>query len=479
MSLSVNYPEEGYIAHQAKWKLCRDVISGKDDIFDSGEIYLPKLSEQTPDEYAAYQLRAGWYGATDRTKIALKGMIFRKDPVTTYKNPKVEEFLKDVTMDGVSAIGFASMAIDEVLETGRGGILVDYHLQDSGDRPGTAADAEAKKLRSYVQLYSAEQIIGVVSKRVNNQTIITQIRLREVEENISSEDEFKKTTRRIVRVLEINSDGVYQQRIFSEEAKSESDDSSGDYGRFTEDKNIIIPKKNGETFSYIPFFFLGVQDMDMGYDKPPLLDLCEVNLDYFRTKSDYKHGLHFTGLPTVIITGHGNAEGTTYRIGSTVAWVFEEEGADAKYLEFQGQGLSESREELQNLKNDMASLGARMLTAEKKQVEAAESHRIKRSGEQSLLASMANSSSEALSRALNEALSWNGIEDELSLRLNTDFNIAEMSAKDVLDLWRVVQSGGMLIEDFFYNLHQGERLSPDIEDQDRMTRIQTSPPPAE
>jgi hypothetical protein len=116
--------------------------------------------------------------------------------------------------------------------------------------------------------------------------------------------------------------------------------------------------------------------------------------------ADLEHGAHFTGLPTPIITGHNLGEDETFSIGSTTAWVLPNEytdvkylefTTDVKYLEFTGQGLGALESRLVSKERQMATLGARLLVEEKAAVEAAETHNIKRQGENSALSSVAES----------------------------------------------------------------------------------------
>ena len=54
-------------------------------------------------------------------------------------------------------------------------------------------------------------------------------------------------------------------------------------------------------------------------------------------EADYKHGLHFTALPTAWVSGFDKT--TELRIGSSTAWVADSVGAVAGFLEFRGHGL--------------------------------------------------------------------------------------------------------------------------------------------
>ena len=93
-------------------------------------------------------------------------------------------------------------------------------------------------------------------------------------------------------------------------------------------------------------------------DKLPLADVIAVNLDHYRLNADYKHGMHFTALPTA--WGSGFDKTSNLRIGSSTAWVSETPGATAGFLEFHGQGLSTFERAMTQDEQLMAVLGSRI-----------------------------------------------------------------------------------------------------------------------
>ena len=99
-------------------------------------------------------------------------------------------------------------------------------------------------------------------------------------------------------------------------------------------------------------------------DKIPLDDIIAVNLDHYRLNADYKHGMHFTALPTAWVSGFDKS--STLRIGSSTAWVAETPGATAGFLEFHGQGLSTFERAMDRDEQLMAVLGTRMLESRKR-----------------------------------------------------------------------------------------------------------------
>jgi hypothetical protein len=201
-------------------------------------------------------------------------------------------------------------------------------------------------------------------------------------------DEFESQSVTRYRVLDL--DVVYRQRVFEEDK----------HGNIQQIGDDILPLANGKTMTFIPFEFVGVRDNSPCVDKPPLLDLVDVNLSHYCTSADLEHGRHFTGLPTPVVCGVQLEAGQSLSIGSAKAWVFPDPQAKATFLEFTGQGLGELREAMREKESMMATLGARMLAPESKGIESAQTASIHRAGENSVLASISQSISISLTHIL-------------------------------------------------------------------------------
>jgi len=108
----------------------------------------------------------------------------------------------------------------------------------------------------------------------------------------------------------------------------------------------------------------------------------------------------------------------------------------------------------------MAMLGARMLSPDKKAAETAEAATIHRQGELSVLASLSNSVSIAITKALMLLAEWSGIEGEIDFKLNKDFTPAGLNAPEITALVQSWQSGAIAYSDLFDNLQRGEIIDP-------------------
>ncbi len=211
-------------------------------------------------------------------------------------------------------------------------------------------------------------------------------------------------------------------------------------------------------------------------DKPPLLDLVDVNLSHYRTTADYEHGLHFTGLPTPVVTGYySDDKSASLRIGSGTAWLLPDSQSKAFYLEFTGQGLAELREALRSKEAMMATLGARILAPEKRAAESAQTANIHRSSENSVLASISQSISIGLTHVMEYLRDWSGVTGDVKVELNRDFIPNSMTAQDLDVLVKSWQAGAISANVLFENLVSADIISQDTSFDDEQERIKINP----
>ncbi len=452
--MPVSLQHELYLARTRQWERCRHAYDGGDCVKDHGEAYLPKLPVQSDDEYESYKQRAMWYGATGRTVNGLAGAVTRRDPKFTVPSV-MKDHLDDVTLSGVPATIFVKQVITELLTVGRYGILVDM----AADAPASATAA-----RPYWTGYRTEQIINWRTSMVNGVVTLTMVVLAECAESINLNDEFevKKVDR--YRVLTLQ-DGVYRVRLFTPRS-----DKSDQY-----DVAETIPTFRGKPLTEIPFCFIGVCGLDAAPEKPPLLDLVDVNFSHYCSSADLEHGRHYTALPTPWVAGFTVDPGTSLRIGSAIAWVASDPQAKAGMLEFTGQGLGALEKALESKEGLMAILGARMLEVEKAGVEATDTLLLRSAGERSTLQSMAIILGLGLTRVLRWHAMWMAIKETstINAELNSDFTNTPMGSSELTSLVQTWQAGGMSYETFYYNLQRGELTRPGITADDERTLIET------
>jgi hypothetical protein len=437
MSVDTQHPE--YIAYASVWKTMRDTIEGHRAINKAGELYLPRLSGQDMGEYKTYLQRAVFFNAVGRVSEALVGMVFRKAPAIEAE--ALGPLIEDVTGSGQPLSSFAQEVFNEVIDLRRCGVMVDYTQNELA--PITQAQAAQAGLRPYMALYRAEDIINWRVDMDKGGDFLTLVVLRERQEDTS--DPFKMKYVERFRVLRMD-EGVYKQQVWEKQKNT--------FVMLSE----IIPQMNGAALKYIPFRFFGGVDGTTSVVPPMLEDMAYINIAHYRNSADLEHGLHYTGLPTAVITGV-MANDQTYSIGSGNAWVFENADAKASFLEFTGQGLGALKEALKDKEQQMAALGARMLAPEKLAAESADSISQRRVGEVSALAGLAMNTSRGLTVCLEWLRDWIPAQGDVSIKLNTDFMPKPMSAQDITALLSAVTTGQISPQSFYESLVEAEVIS--------------------
>lgn len=402
------------------------------------------------DDYKLYKQRAQFFNAGGRTLDGLAGMLNRK-PCIVIVPKGMEKYLDNVDGKGHTLDQFVYMVCKDVLTTGWGGILVDMPKvegvvsQDDFDKQG---------LYAYMVYYKAESITKYrweTKGRFNSLKYVIMKEPTLVQKEGTYEEELKD----FYRIIEIDENGNYRQTLYNDKLKIVSQ---------------VNPKsKNGE-FKEIPFLFMSPNTEP---EEPILADLINVNLSHFRKSADYENGLHWTGVPTPYTRGYtpptkyneqtGEEEATSpMKLGGTQFLYFPIGTEQVGYLEFSGSGLNQLSQAMQNDEERMAILGARIIAQQKKGVEAAETAKIHNSAENSVLASFANDMSKVFSKLLKIYLEWttgkNIPQEQVSVQINTDYDVSSMSPAELTALVSLWQTGGIAKSDLFRNLKEGEIL---------------------
>ena len=459
-----------YAKYATKWKRCRDVIAGQDDVHAGKTVYLPRLQDQVAEEYDNYVLRTPFFNASWRTVAGFVGMLFRKPP-TLEVPTAMEDMLDDITLSGISFHNFAQQVVLENLTVSRVGVLVDHPplVSNADGTVITVAQTQVLGLRPYMAMYKAESIINWKMGRVNNKWVLIQVRLVEVSAiQNETDNEFTHEVRKQIKVLDLVDGLVYRQRVFDEDTEEQIGDD-------------VIPLMNGKPLDFIPFYFIGPDGTESEFEEPVLIDLFDLNLAHYRVAADYEHGCHMTGLPTPYVTGYQQPDPNKpdrFFIGSTAAWVFSDPSTKVGFLEFTGQGLSALENNMTRKEAQMASIGARMLAPEKSGVEAAETIAMRNSGEQSILSAIALATSNGLEDALETFAEWAGFGDvEINFEINRDFMPYGIEPVLLTALLASVQAGKLSNESFFDLMKRGDLIEADLTFEEEQARIDSQPPP--
>ena len=441
------------------WQKCRDASKGERAVKANGADYVPSLTGQTDAQFESYVTRGSYFNATGRTIDGMVGMIFRKAPKITAP-AAMKEILADITQTGLSVMALCQKTLIEDLTVGRCGLLVDMPTVSVNT---TVAEAERQNVRPYIGFYKAEQITYWKQDFVANKYQPVEICLSELYDDADGAEQ--EQIRRLL--LE---DGKYHQEIWRK-------DSAGlpflyDY---------LIPVKNGTQFNTIPFYPFSPDFPSIDISEPPVEDLVNVNLSHFRNSCDLENGCHMAGMPTLFIKGTRctDEQGSpiSITVGTDTAIVVPEAEADAKYVEVGSDGFASIEKLMERKVEQMAALGARMISPEKKAAEAAETAQIRRGGENSVLGNIAVITGAQLTKTIKFLADWMGVTGEVNVELNVDFVPPEFTSADLKEWTAALQSGSISPELYFSVLQYSEWVPDDTTFGDFQAQREGAGPP--
>ena len=470
--MPVTTTHDQYQDNADRWKTMRDVIEGEDKVKAEGEAYLPKPAGRTDDDFKKYIQRAQFFDATGKTAAGMVGGIFRKPPKMKLATA-IEYLLEDADGKATPLDQLAKDAAHEVIGLGRMGLLVDMpdvpEVKRLDEERSMGADAR-------LYLYPTESIINWSYSRVGSSYALSQVVLKESVTEQDEDDEFNSEEIEAYRVLDLevaDESGVagYRVRVFQSK--------DGEFEMVSEFRPTM---PDGNRLDFIPFTFIGSGDNTASVDKPPLLDIASVNIGHYRNSADYEDALFMVGQPTPVITGldqqfiekHKNQ----FVIGSRTAWMLPA-NTSASMLE-SSRDLAGLSGAMERKEQQMVQLGARLIDSNPSGVEAAETIRLRQSGEASVLASVADNISRGFKTALQWASEWMGGGDEVDFACNTDFFPARLSSADLKELVASWQGGVITYGTLFENLVAGEVITAgtDVEEYEALLEEEAIKNPA-
>jgi len=367
-------------------------------------------------------------------------------------------------MDDNTIVDLSQNIVNELMEVGRCGLLIDVPNIDTTGM--TKPQTDALNIRAFTKLYKSETIINWRYESINSVNKLTLLVLHEVYEDWT--DDFTAEYKNRYRVYRLISN-VCNVAVYEEKDKT-----------FIATMAFKPVMANRKTINYIPFIPLTYKDISIIPVKPPLMDIANINFNYYGVAVERRNVIHFVGNPFFMGKGintrdDGNA--LTITLGSSIAQIFQEPNADMKIVETQGTGLAFNESYLNDCKSTMAALGARLLVPEANAQISENTMQMKTAGYRATIMQIANTASRAITQALKIIAEWEGQNpDDVKLELNTDYNLSEMDAQTITALVTAWQTGAIRQEDMFKKLQKGEIIESEISFDDFKSNLEVASP---
>lgn len=431
--------------------------------------YLRNVGANEPDKaygerrQKEYADGAICYNFTKRTLSGMVGSVMRKDPEQIIPDA-MDYLLQNADGSGVGLWQHAQDTLMELDSIGRGGLLVDAPRVEVA----TMAEQNAGLLNPTIAFYTAENIINWRMERYGSVNRVVMVVLREEYEYTDGQDEFSPNYGHQYRVLDVI-DGVYRQRIYQFNQK-------GAMAGYEE----IYPKLGNVEPGTIPFTFIGASNNDQTIDDAPLLPLAELNIGHFRNSADNEESSFVVGQPTLFIAPGENmslqvfqeANPNGVKMGSRSGHNI---GSGGNAFLVQADANNLAKENMLNKEAQAIQIGAQLITPTTQIT--AESARLQRGADTSVMATIARNVSNAYTAALKWVAAMMNLGDqEIEFKLNMEFFLQPMTAQD-RTAWMADINAGLLPATAYYAALRAAGVT-DWTDEDIKDAIEAQPLPS-
>lgn len=339
-----DYARPAYVEMAPRWSIVDDANAGTEAIRAKQEKYLPRFEAETVPDWNA---RVAMTFVNDHYSTTLSEHVGLVMAVPIKLGDDVpaalRELVEDIDGEGNHLDVFATSALEKGMHLGHGVLFTDYPVTDNIK---SDADAKQAKVRPYVQLYPADDVLRWEEETIGGVQVLVMIAFRE-------------TDGEGTRYREIRQDVFY-------DAVS---------GRATGLGAITwrVWKKVGEEFEpagqgtisgidhIAARVFYGGPKIALLQSKPHLYGLALLNIEEAQVGSDYACVMHKCNVPTPVFIGRNVGDPTAgsqkIQMGQGIDIPI---GGDAKFLEPAGTAIAATRNRLQDIQAQMRRQGATM-----------------------------------------------------------------------------------------------------------------------
>ena len=406
--------------------------------------FLPPRAKMTWRDYRVYHRLALWTGIVRRTADGMIGTLFREKPKVGGLR---EDAAGDVTGTGRSAVQFAADCARELLVTGQVSVLIDI--------PDGAVRASA-------MIIPAESIIGVKSEVGDKGLHPTVVRVLSQAEEPNPEDEWSPKKLDQITVLRADGGRPYRIEVWRRPRSGKEGENAGteeEWKRY-EDRPVVFADR---TESELPLVCGYIEDVDQGEPQPPISGLVDLNTDHYRARAAQAYSLHSI-MPTLVVIGGGLVDTDINKLAlgngnSVIMLKNTSKGQVSADLLGLGGDLSAVENRIKDTETLIARMGSRtLLDQQKSGVEAAETVRLRQSGEASALSALAD----AVDHVMSDVITWLNRVDGVGGDGKFELDRTALSADPTrVDMFKDLYDAGLLPRELVLKELQRIHVIPD------------------
>lgn len=437
-----------------RWARNRAACAGQDAVKLASTDFLPDdnatdRSNEARSRYLRYLLRAVWMPVSGYTKQGLIGMMSRR-PAEVELPSQIEYAKENADGAGLSLEQMAKLALAEVIEVGRLGLLVDYPAAE----PGLSAEQVAQMgLSARITIYKAESIDNWKLANIGGVLRLVMVKLCEIAE--VEKDEYLLEAEKRYRVLRLQ-DGVYTQTLYNDKEEQIGE--------------VLIPRQaNGQPWEHIPFQIIGATTNSPEVDQALISGIVDLNTAHYQMSADSAKNLHIHSGGTLVIASsmsneqwkEANPQGVT--VGADQGLFLGDTGS-ATLLQLDPASAVE--EKLRSLETQMVAVGAHLIS-DTNGLQTAEAARIDASGRASSLSTAVGNVSEGIEAALEDmTLFMGGDPEQVKYQLNQQFYPDNVDAPTIMAMIQLLDRQVVAVQDVRTKLRGGGLIAQNRTDEE-------------
>lgn len=437
-----------------RWARNRAACAGQDAVKLASTDFLPDdnatdRSNEARSRYLRYLLRAVWMPVSGYTKQGLIGMMSRR-PAEVELPSQIEYAKGNADGAGLSLDQMAKLALAEVIEVGRLGLLVDYPSAE----PGLSAEQVAQMgLSARITIYKAESIDNWKLANIGGVLRLVMVKLCEIAE--VEKDEYLLEAEKRYRVLRLQ-DGVYTQTLYNDKEEQIGE--------------VLIPRQaNGQPWEHIPFQIIGATTNSPEVDQALISGIVDLNTAHYQMSADSAKNLHIHSGGTLVIASsmsneqwkEANPQGVT--VGADQGLFLGDTGS-ATLLQLDPASAVE--EKLRSLETQMVAVGAHLIS-DTNGLQTAEAARIDASGRASSLSTAVGNVSEGIEAALEDmTLFMGGDPAQVKYQLNQQFYPDNLDANQIMAMIQLLDRQVIAVQDVRSKLRGGGLIAQNRTDEE-------------
>lgn len=364
------YKNAATLRQEASLAVVRNLAGGTKRMRECRTTYLLMEDGESLTAYEVRLARSLLFNTFVKVREGLIGMALKKNPELQSDVPaQLKEHVEDIDLAGTHLDVFAKDLFRDIIQEGHAHVLVDIQKPlkrsvTSLSPTPTALDDQVTGRRPYWTKYRKDDAINWKSDRVNGESVLTQVTLRER----ATEDDGEYGEKDVVRYR------VLKLTVIS----PKTDDSPAIYGPMEwnlyeepeKGKDLIWRDGSKTTLARIPLVTIYARRKAFMESDPPLLDLAYLNIGHWQQWSDLSC-IQRMLVPILHIKGEiiNNTEATAdgaqkpkQNLGPGTAIQTDKNG-DVNYKGADPGATAAMREALMDLEQRMSAVGLSVIAA--------------------------------------------------------------------------------------------------------------------